>query len=267
MSRRVPSVVRHTRNLGLPLVGLAAVFVVWQLSAAASNATKIPPPSAVLSALRADWSNIRAVEFVYYQSIGIENGLLFTFWNVLLGVAIGGAIGFPLGIAIARGRLARLLLEPALLVLGTVPLLIILPFISFWFGTSRLAQSGLVIIFTMLTVTFAAKGAAMAVGAYYSDYAACLGASHNRILWTVVLPATLPNVLGAVRLAFAVAWGLELVAEQLGARSGLGIVIRVSGNLSATADLFAAVLCLAVVAVALDAVVASVGKRVVIWHE
>ena len=151
--------------------------------------------------------------------------------------------------------------------LGTVPLLIVLPFITFWFGTARLAQSGLVILFALLTVTIATQSAAQVVSEHYANFAACLGASRTQILRSVVLPAALPNVIAAVRLAFAAGWGWEVVVEQLGAHSGLGLVIQVTAQLAATADLLAAVLTLAVVALVFDAVVTGVGAALTRWQE
>lgn len=249
------------------VVGVGMFCLLWELAASISSSTKIPSISAVLSAVRADWSAIPAVTYVYYRNVAIGSGLLYTAENVLVGVGIGFALGLPLGLALARGRSLRALLEPSLLVVGTVPLLIVLPFLSFWFGTSRLAQSGLVIIFALLTIAFATKGAAMAVGSSHCEFAACLGASPNRIVRTVVLPASVPVIVGAVRLAFGLGWGLEVVAEQLGAKSGLGLVIQTTGGLAATSDLLATVLCLVVAALLLDGMVVILSRLMIRWPE
>lgn len=258
---------RHLATGGLGVLGIAIVFGLWAAIASVSTDGKFPGPGAVLDAIPDDWSTIPAVAYVTFQSGGIAEALTSTTVNVIVTVALGTAIGLPLGILMARVRTARLLAEPPLLVLGTVPLLIILPFITLWFGTARWAQSGLVLIFTILTVTMASQAAAVTVSGHYANFAACLGASRSRQLWSVVLPATIPTVLGAVRVALAAAWGWQCVAELLGAETGVGRIVGVTSDILATTDLFATLLCLTVVALACDAVVTVAGGYITRWKE
>jgi ABC-type nitrate/sulfonate/bicarbonate transport system permease component len=251
----------------LAAAGLGLVIGVWALLAAASSDLKVPTPGEVFSAVGNDWNNIPAVVYIAFQTGGISQALRYTTISVLVAVGVGTAIGVPLGIALARFRRFEKVMEPPLMVLGTMPLLIMLPFITLWFGTARFAQSGLVLIFTVLTVTFAAQAAAQTVSGHYANFAACLGASPARTLWTVVLPAALPDIVGAVRVALAAGWGWQCVAELLGAQDGVGRIIQVTAQIQATTDLFATLLVVAVVAVALDGLVAAAGGFLVRWKE
>ena len=61
------------------------------------------------------------------------------------------------------------------------------------------------------------------------------------VLRDVVLPAIVPEVLGAVRVCFAAGWGFEAIAEILGAQHGIGRIIQTMGTQSATAELMASV--------------------------
>lgn len=251
----------------LALCGLAVVGLLWQLTAWASNPSQVPAPADVWHSLTADWHEIPALSYLEFESGGIGAALAFSTVHVLAGVAVGTAAGLPLGITLARVRLVRLLLVPPLSLLGSVPLLVLLPFITLWFGTAGFAQSGLVIAFAFLAVTFATERAAVTVSDQYANYASSLGATRQRILWTVVLPAAAPTVIGAIRVALAAGWSWQAVAELLGAHQGVGRVIDVSARLGAVSDLAATVLCLAVVAVACDAIVARVGGVLVRWRE
>jgi ABC-type nitrate/sulfonate/bicarbonate transport system permease component len=247
------------------LCGLALVLLVWQLTASASNPSQVPAPTDVWRSLTQDWHQIPALSYLEFQSGGIEDAVAYSTVHVLVGVAVGTAVGLPLGIALARVRPVRLMVGPPLSLLGTLPLLALLPFITLWFGTAGFAQSGLVMLFACLTVAFAAESAAVTVSDHYANYASALGASGQRILWTVVLPAAAPTVIGAIRVALAAGWSWQAVAELLGAHHGVGRVIDVSARLGAVSDIAATVLCLAVVAVICDAVVARVGGVLVRW--
>jgi ABC-type nitrate/sulfonate/bicarbonate transport system permease component len=258
---------RLLSRVGLGVAGIALVVGLWALVAAISSDLKVPAPTGVFQAVIDDWNEIPAVVYIAFQSGGISEALSYTTVSVLVAVTVGTVIGVPLGVALARYRTFEKVMEPPLMVLGTMPLLIILPFITLWFGTARFAQSGLVLIFTILTVTFAAQAAAQTVSGHYANFSACLGASPSRTLWTVVLPAAMPDVIGAVRVALAAGWGWQCVAELLGANDGVGRIIQVTAQIQATTDLFATLLCIAVVAVVLDGLVAAAGGFLVRWKE
>jgi ABC-type nitrate/sulfonate/bicarbonate transport system permease component len=258
---------RGLQSVGLGVAGLGLVLGLWALVASVANPLKVPSPSQVFTAIGNDWSNIPALAYITFTKGGISDALKYTTLNVITAVGIGTLLGVPLGIFLGRVRTANLVLEPLLIALGTLPLLVLLPFITLWFGTARFAQSGLVIVFTLLTVTFATQSAAQTVSGHYANFAACLGASRARTLWTVVLPAAMPGVLAAVRVALAAGWGWECVAELLGAQHGIGRVIQVTAQTDATPDLFATLLCLAVVAVLADGIIATAGAIYLRWKE
>ncbi len=257
---------RYAQTGVLALCGLTVVGLIWQLTALASTPSQVPAPGDVLRSLIEDWHQIPALSYLEFQSGGIGGALTFSTAHVVIGVAVGTAVGLPVGITIARVRLARLLLVPPLSLLGSLPLLVLLPFITLWFGTAALAQSGLVTLFAFLTVAFAAESAAVTVSDTHANYASSLGASHRRILSTVVLPAAAPTIIGAVRVALAAGWGWEAIAELLGGHAGVGRVIDVTARLGAVSDLAATVLCLAVVALLCDGAVAGAGRLLFRWR-
>jgi ABC-type nitrate/sulfonate/bicarbonate transport system permease component len=263
---RLQLVHRYAPTGLLALCGLTVVGVVWQLTALASNPSLVPAPNDVWRSLVEDWHRIPALSYLEFQSGGIGAAVAFSTGHVATAVAVGTAVGMPVGVIIARVRVARLLLVPPLSLLGTMPLLVLLPFITLWFGTAAFAQSGLVMLFALLTVTFAAESAALTVSDTYANYASSLGASQRRILWTVVLPAAAPTIIGAVRVALAAGWGWEAIAELLGGHAGVGRVIDVAARLGAVSDLTATVLCLAAIALLCDAAVACAGHVLCRWR-
>jgi ABC-type nitrate/sulfonate/bicarbonate transport system permease component len=248
-------------------VGLAAVFGLWWLVSLGSQALQVPSPSAVFHAIHRDLYNIPALSYVVFQRGGLLDGLAYTLTNVLLGVALGAGVGFILGLLLARVEFVRDVLEPPLIVFGTIPILIVLPFLTLWFGTSRLAQAGLVIFYSMLSVTFVTQQAARNIAGAFEQYASSLGASRRRTFLEVILPASLPEALGGVRVALAAGWGFEAIAEVLGAQHGAGRIIQVSGTLDATADIMGVVLCVAVLGVLVDALLVLAGRWMIRWQE
>ncbi|MEZ5122133.1 MAG: hypothetical protein R2736_11240 [Solirubrobacterales bacterium] len=123
------------------------------------------------------WDNIPSLQFVAFQSGGILSALAYTSVTVT-GVAIGPPLASSFGAVMGRVDAIRDLLSFPLLLLGTVPLLVLLPFMLIWFGaSSRIVQSALVIAFALVTVAAVTQQATEDIGARYVDYATCLGAS------------------------------------------------------------------------------------------
>lgn len=257
----------HVRQFILAALGLGLMLATWSLAAAATEPVRIPSPILVFEAIRQNLVEIRALEFASFGSGGIIQNLTYTAVNVLIGVATGACAGFVIGLLIGRVRLIRNLLEPPLLFVGTVPVLVLLPFLSLWFGTGRLATNGMVIFYTMVTVAVVTQQATTNISNYYDNYALSLGASSTRVLLQVVRPAVIPEVLGAVRVALAFGWGFQAIAEVLGGQIGAGRVIRVYAQYAATAEILSIVFSVGILAVVVDGIVAGIGRWVVRWQE
>jgi ABC-type nitrate/sulfonate/bicarbonate transport system permease component len=254
-------------DLALGIIGLGVIIGGWWLLSTQMQAVQLPAPDVVWDAM---WNNLwemPALTYATFQSGGIADGLLYTTENVFIGVGLGLAFGIATGLLMGRVRVADGLLEAPLVVLGTVPVLIMLPFIVTWFGTARLAQTGLVIFFTFVTIAADVRNAVRNVAGSYEQSAMALGASQSVVLREVVLPAIVPEVLGAVRVCFAAGWGFEAIAEILGAQHGIGRIIQTMGTQSATPELMASVLWLAIVAVVVDGLLVLAGKWAVRWSE
>lgn len=242
-------------------------LVVWSLAAAATEPVRLPSPILVFEAIAQSLFEIRALEFASFGSGGIVQNLTYTTVNVLVGVTVGATAGFAIGLLIGRIRVVRNLLEPPLLFVGTVPVLVLLPFLSLWFGTGRLATNGMVIFYTMVTVAVVTQQATTNVSNHYDNYALSLGAGPSRVLVQVIRPAVIPEVLGAVRVALAFGWGFQAIAEVLGGQVGAGRVIRIYSQYAATAENLSVVFSVGIVAVLVDGIVAGIGRWVVRWQE
>ncbi|UUY02817.1 ABC transporter permease subunit [Svornostia abyssi] len=251
----------------LALAGVAVVVGIWWLISLGADPVRVPSPQVVFDALVSGWENIPALSFVAFQSGGIKQAVTYTTVNVIVGVGIGASIGFVVGALLGRVRLARELLSPGLFVLSTVPVLVLAPFLTIWFGTARFVQAGLVIVFALVTVAAVTQQATLDVGERYTNYAASLGARRSMLLRAVILPAIVPAAIGGIRVAAAAGWSFATVAELLGGNKGVGKLIQTMQGLSATADIMAAVIALGIVAVLVDAVIRLVGQWVVRWQE
>lgn len=255
------------RRVGLAVLGVGVLVGVWSLVAAGAQSVRVPSPLRVLETIRANFLALEALAFAAFGSGGLAQNTVYTVSNTLIGVAIGATFGVVVGVLVGRIQFLRDVLEKPLLFLVTVPVLVLLPFLSMWFGVSRLAINGMVIFYAFVTVAFGTQQATINVSNYFQDYARSLGATQTQILGAVITPALVPEVIGFIRGSLAFGWGLQTVAEILGGQVGVGRIIRTFLHTARTADMIGAVIVLGIVALLIDAFVASVGKWITRWQE
>jgi ABC-type nitrate/sulfonate/bicarbonate transport system permease component len=191
--------------------------------------------------------------------------LVYTTRNVMIGLALGGAFGILIGIASARLRPLRLVADSIVLVLGTVPVLVAAPLFLLWFGVVRFTQVLLVAVYSAIMMVIFSQSAADNVNPVYEKSAMTLGASWFDRLRFVLIPGTVPEILGGIRITLASAWGLETFAEILGAPSGIGQAIKTLTNVNNVSGMLACVSLVAMTAILTDTLLVLIARRITRW--
>ena len=249
-------------------LGILVLASLWTaLSWTNPTGAKFPSLGRIFEAIVDNWTHSAVLAYNTFGSGGIWSNLMATASNVLVAVAIGLLVGYTIGIALVRVEWFSKLSRMPLMILGTIPVLVIHPFLTLWFGASRLAMGGMVIFYTALTITEAVRSAATRAMAQWGDYAASLGISGFRMTYSVLVPASFPASMGTLRAALAFGWGFQSVAEVLGGSTGAGRMIRTFADSTNTAGVIGILLCVGVLAVLVDAVVAGAGKWAGRWSE
>jgi len=249
------------RRVALPvdvwgLVGLALVVLLWEALTLVVAPMSLPSPLAVMRRIADDFLIADQLSYYGLPETGFFGSMLYTAGNVVMAAVLGTAIGTPLGLVSARMPLVRSILDPIVSTVGTIPILVMAPFFLIWFGTERWSALLLVTIYVLVILYIYAQRAAENLDPIYEENARTFGADTAAVVRDVLIPGTLPQILGGIRIALAGAWGLEAIAELLGAQEGIGKIIEVlSGSLDIE-GIFAALITLGVVAVVADFLVA-----------
>ncbi|HEY1783210.1 MAG TPA: ABC transporter permease subunit [Roseiarcus sp.] len=240
----------------LGVLGLLIVIGAWWAITTLGLASPmfLPPPAGIIESIR---DNFFASPYLdnYHLGGGLYSNIAYTFSNVMISLLVSCIVGVGLGLLSARLSLFRAMIDPVMLTAGTIPILVTAPFFLIWFGTSRVAQTALLIIYGVTILYVFAQRAGDNLDPTYPSAARMLGAPSGRILFDVFLLGTLPEVLGGVRIAMAGSWGLETFSELLGAPHGVGRVIQAMATGMDTQMMIATILALAAVAVACDLIV------------
>ncbi|HEU5273899.1 MAG TPA: ABC transporter permease [Xanthobacteraceae bacterium] len=200
----------------------------WWLGSLATPVYVLPSPQRVFE---------RIVQLS--QTGDLPLNLLTTFLRVLAGFALAVLIGVPGGLLLGSNRAVGNFFEPIIPVMNTVSSAIWAIFAVIWFGLSPATPIFVVLMTAFpLIVTNVWQGT-QAVNADFVDLAQVLRFSRLKTLVKIYLPSILPYFFSGARLAFGFGWRVSLVAETLGASSGVGYRLRQASDLIQTDQVFA----------------------------
>ncbi len=93
-----------------------------------------------------------------------------------------------------------------------------------------------------------------------------LGASRAQVLWLVILPGALPEILTGLRIGLGVGWSTLVAAELIAATRGLGFMVQSAGEFLATDVVLAGIAVIAIIAFLLELGLRALQRRLTPWH-
>ena len=184
-----------------------------------------------------------------------------------VGLMLAITFGAVLGIAMAWWRPVNVVLGPLVEAFYPMPKSALIPVTVIWLGFGDGSKILLIFLGCMLPVTIGAYNGARSTEQLLVWSARCMGASRLRMMWDVVLPSALPDLLNGIRTALALAFILMVTSELIVAREGLGNLIGFLGANGSYAAMYAVVLTVAFLGFAADRVYQVFMQRVLAWRE
>lgn len=247
------------------VLGLLALVAVWQLASEQLGPVRMPPPLAVFSTFFTIITHSPEIASVGAGRDGLWPHLWYTLQSALLGSVVGIGLGIFVGLIMGWSRGAGYFLEPPIEVIRTVPPLAAIPFFLLWFGRGASTQFALLVFYCFVRMVIYTIEAVRNVAPVYGEFALTLGANRRQLFRTVVLPAIMPELTGGIRVILPTAWGLEVVAELMGAKYGVGMVfIALTGNVDIL-DIMAIMLWVALLASLTDFIWVRLARRITRW--
>ncbi|MCD6317942.1 ABC transporter permease [Candidatus Aerophobetes bacterium] len=185
----------------------------------------------------------------------------------LSGFGIGLVAGVGLGLAIAYSKNFMEMVGPLLDFTRPIPVLALIPLFLLWFGIGLLPQVLLVALGVSVVLGVETYEAVRNMPLVYIRAASNLGADKKTIFKTVVIPYIFPYLIGAIRVAAALSWGLDVASEFMGAQVGLGYNMIVQQIYLNTAGIIAIVIIYSLLAISFDQIIRKIESRVTRWTE
>jgi ABC-type nitrate/sulfonate/bicarbonate transport system permease component len=245
----------------LPAILIALLVAAWQLAAtsgAIAGALNledflVPSPSEIAASL---WES---------RALLAENAWV-TLREVVLGFACGLVAGLCFAAALHMSETLRRATYPLIVASQTIPIIVIAPILVVWFGYGIGPKLAIVALICFFPITVNTLDGLRSVDPEAIKTMRTLYASRRQILWRVEAPTALPYAFSGAKIAVAVAVIGAVFGEWAGSDSGLGHLMLQDNAQLETARLFAAVLVLAAIAIALFGLLALAERRIVTWR-
>lgn len=200
-----------------------------------------------------------------FTEYGFAKDIGMTVWRVVGGFLLAAVIGVPLGIAMGAWKPVEAFLEPFVSFCRYLPASAFIPLLILWAGIGEL-QKILVIfigsffqIVLMVAVTVAGARKDLVEAAY------TLGASGNGVVKRVLIPGAAPQIAEILRLVLGWAWTYIIVAELIGASSGIGHMIVDSQALLNTGQIIFGIIVIGLIGLISDFAFKALNRRLFAW--
>ena len=257
---------RRMRNRRLAIyAGRIATLIIivggWQLftSAKIVDPFFFGQPSGIVLRLR-DWVDHGTA----FGSLWLQ--IWVTMKEALLGFAYGVAGGIIFGLLLGQVPFLAAVIGPYIKVANAIPRIVLGSIFVVWLGLGTASKTLLAGVLVFFVVFFNAFQGVREVDRNLIANVRVLGASRLAVVRHVILPSALTWIIASLHVAFGFSVIGAIVGEFLGAQKGLGLVIANSQNNFDPDGVFAAMLIIAAIALAAEAVITRLEKRLLAWR-
>jgi ABC-type nitrate/sulfonate/bicarbonate transport system permease component len=187
-------------------------------------------------------------------------------YRCVAGLGLAISLGATLGIFMAWWRPLNIVVAPLVEIFYPLPKSALIPVTVIWLGFGNASKILLIFLGCMLPVTVGAFNGARGSERALVWSARGMGAGASRVLWDVVAPSAMPELLNGIRTALALSFILLVSSEMIVSQEGLGHLIGVLGANGSYEGMFAVVLTVAFIGFGADRVYQAIVRRVLRWQ-
>jgi NitT/TauT family transport system permease protein len=247
MRRPAPATVRRAM--------LVALLALWEFVPTTGLLPELflPSLSKTLAVLFAD-------RHIYFAA------LLVTLYEVVLSMLIACGLGILVGAVVGGLAVLRNLLLPVFSSLYAVPIVILYPIFTAWFGIgsgSKIAFAG---IYGFFPVMLSTAAGIRTIDPQFILAARSMGATLPQQIVRVIIPASVPTVFAGLRLGGALTIIGVVVAEMLTSSAGIGYLVTLNRTILDSPRVFAAILLILVLSIAYYMLARALESRMVVWQ-
>lgn len=203
--------------------------------------------------------------YTLITQMGFAVDIGMTVWRVLGGFVIAALIALPLGVAMGAYKPIEAFFEPFVSFARYLPASAFIPLLILWAGIGEAQKLALIFIGSFFQLVLMI---AVIVGNTRRDLveaAYTLGAGDRSLIWRVLIPGAAPDIAETLRMVLGWAWTYVIVAELIGASSGIGHMITDSQALLATDQIIFGIIVIGLIGLISDILFKQFNRRLFPW--
>lgn len=233
------------------------ILVAWELAARSGtvNPRLLPAPSTIAHA--------------FWRSLGdgsLATHTLASAQRALIGLMIGGGLGFLAGLATGFWRFAETVLDSTVQMVRNIPHLALIPLVILWFGIGEIAKIFLVAFGVFFPIYINTFQGVRTVDRQLVEMAEVYGLNARARLFRIILPGALPSILVGLRYALGLMWLTLIVAETISATSGIGYMTMNAREFLQTDVVILGIVVYALLGKLADLATKAIERRALSWH-
>ena len=213
----------------------------------------IPPLTKTLNVLWLDRAIYAAALLVTVYEVAIAM-LIACGAGILIGSVVGGVAGI------------RRLMLPVFSSLYAVPIVILYPVFTAWFGIGSESKIAFAGVYGFFPVMLSTAAGIRTIDEQYLLAARSMGASLPQLIARVIIPASIPTVLSGLRLGGALTIIGVVVSEMLTSADGIGYLVTKNRTTLDSPRVFAAIIVILALSVCYDIAVRFIERRTLVWQ-
>lgn len=189
-----------------------------------------------------------------------------TVWRVVGGFVLAALIAVPVGIAMGAYKPIEALLEPFVSFARYLPASAFVPLLILWAGIGEMQKLMVIFLGSVFQIILMISVGVAATRRDLVEAAYTLGAGNTGVVRRVLIPANAPDIAETLRLVLGWAWTYVIVAELIGASSGIGYMIINSQALLATGQIIFGIIVIGLIGLVSDFAFKALNRRLFAWR-
>lgn len=237
--------------------GGVVIVAAWEISVKGGwvDPYLLPAPSDVF--VRAV-SEIKTGDLVSHASQTIYRGVT--------GFLIASVLGILVGTLAARNRFWRWFIDPLVSIGFPAPKIAMMPIFILWFGLDDASKLMMIVVTCIFPIVSATYLGTSSIDRYLIWSARNLGMSQRRILWKIVIPAAMPQILSGLQIAFPTALIVTVVTEMITSGGGLGGYMMRSARFAISEQVFVGIVSIGILGYILLTLFGHLRRYLLRWH-
>lgn len=236
---------------------LFSVILLWELAARRG----LIDPFITSSPVRLAQSIIRL-----YQNGELFMHIGITLFETVVGFLLGTLFGTLMAVLLWWSPTLSRILDPYMVVLNALPKIALGPILIVWFGAGVKSIIVMALLISLIVTVMSVLSGFNEITGDKQLLMRTLGASKLQILTMVVLPASVPTIMSALKISVGMSWVGVIVGEYLVSKAGLGYLIVYGGQVFQLDLVMASIVVLCVLAALMYYGVAYLEKKLILWR-